>query len=73
VLVELDESFFGPKGTQRSRGREAKKTVLCAVSLDRNHQGKEHPGFAHMQVVNDALADTIEKFLERLGYGRETE
>lgn len=72
-LVELDESFFGPKGTQHGRGSETKKTVLCAVSLYRDHQGKEHPGFAHMQVVNDASADTIEKFLERLGYARETE
>jgi transposase-like protein len=72
-LVELDESFFGPKGnSKRGRGSERKSTVLCAISLYRDRQGNEKPGFAHMRVVNDASAKTIETFLERLGYGKTT-
>jgi len=68
-LVEMDDSFFGPKGTTRGRGSERKCTVLCAVSLYRDRQGEEHPGFAHMRVVNNASASTIEQFLDRLGCG----
>jgi transposase-like protein len=72
-LVELDESFFGPKGdNKRGRGSERKSTVLCAISLYRDPQGNEKPGFAHMRVVNNASAKTIEAFLERLGYGETT-
>ena len=68
-LVELDESFFGPKGSKRGRGSERKSTVLCAVSLYKDREGEEKPGFAHMQVVDNASANTIECFLDRLGYG----
>ncbi len=68
-LVEMDDSFFGPKGSKTGRGSERKSTVLCAVSLYRDRQGKERPGFAHMRVVDNASASTIETFLERLGYG----
>ena len=68
-LVEMDESFFGPKGSKRGRGSERKSTVLCAVSLYKDSKGEEKPGFAHMQVVDDASADTVEKFLDRLGGG----
>ena len=71
-LVEMDDSFFGPKGTKRGRGSERKSTVLCAVSLYRDRQGDEHPGFAHMQVVDNASTKTIEDFLERLGSGPAT-
>jgi hypothetical protein len=72
-LVEMDDSFFGPKGHKTGRGSERKATVLCAVSLYRNRKGEEKPGFAHMQVVENASASTIESFLERLGYGPMTE
>jgi len=72
-LVEMDDSFFGPKGHKTGRGSERKTTVLCAVSLYRNRKGEEKPGFAHMQVVENASANTIEIFLERLGYGATTE
>jgi hypothetical protein len=72
-LVEMDDSFFGPKGHKTGRGSERKATVLCAVSLYRNRKGEEKPGFAHMQVVENASASTIEDFLERLGYGPTTE
>lgn len=71
-LVELDEAFFGPKGTRRGRGSERKSTVLCAVSLYRDRKGEEHPGFAHMQVVENASAESIEGFLDRLGCGPTT-
>src|SRR4030042_7083304 len=59
-LVEMDDSFFGPRGTKQGRGSERKSVVLCAVSLYRDRQGIEHPGFAHMQVVDNASANTIE-------------
>ena len=68
-LVEMDDSFFGPKGTKRGRGSERKSTVLCAVSLYRDLRGEEHPGFAHMRVVDNASSSTIEDFLDRLGCG----
>lgn len=71
-LVEMDDSFFGPKGTKRGRGSERKSTVLCAVSLYRDRGGEEHPGFAHMQVVDNASSSTIEDFLDRLGCGTTT-
>ena len=71
-LVELDDSFFGPAGRTRGRGSERKSTVLCAVSLYRDRKGQERPGFAHMQVVNDASAKSIAGFLERLGCGAAT-
>jgi len=66
-LVEMDESFFGPSGTKRGRGSEKKSTVLCAVSIYRNRKGEEIPGFAHMCVVENASAETIENYLDRLG------
>ena len=71
-LVEMDDTFFGPKGTKRGRGSERKSTVLCAVSLYRDRQGNERPGFAHMQVVDNASTSIIEDFLDRLGCGSAT-
>lgn len=72
-LVELDDSFFGPPGSLSGRGSERKSTVLCAVSLYKDAKGHKRPGFAHMQVVEDASAKSIEGFLERLGCGAATE
>lgn len=72
-LIEMDESFFGPKGKVKGRGSERKKIVLCAVSLYKDRSGVEKPGFAHMRVVNDASAETVGDFLERLGCGTTTE
>lgn len=46
--------------------------VFRAVSIYRNYKGEEKPGFAHMRIVNDASAETIEDFLERLGCGKKT-
>jgi hypothetical protein len=68
-LVELDESFFGPKsrGGKRGRGSERKTAVLIAVSLYTDKKGIEKPGFAHAQVITDASADTIGCILDRLG------
>lgn len=72
-LVEMDESFFGPTGKKQGRGSEHKSVVLCAVSIYRNFKGEEKPGFAHMQIVNDASAASIESFLDRLGSGSQTQ
>jgi transposase-like protein len=72
-LVEMDDTFFGPKGHKTGRGSERKATVLCAVSLYRGRDGEDRPGFAHMQVVDNASAKSIVNFLERLGYGPTTE
>lgn len=72
-LIEMDDSFFGATGTIRGRGSENKSIVLCAVSLYKDSSGEDRPGFAHMRVVNDASAQTIEDFLERLGCGKTTE
>ena len=72
-LVELDDSFFGPKGGKRGRGSERKSKVLCAISLYQDRQGQERPGFAQMRVVDNASAEVIEDFLERLGCGVTTE
>lgn len=68
-LIEMDDAFFGPRGTRRGRGSERKRTVLCAVSLYRDRAGEERPGFAHLRVVEDASAKSIEAFLDRLGCG----
>jgi transposase-like protein len=66
-LVEMDETFFGPRGKTQGRGSESKVTVLCAVSLFQDKDGRQKPGFAHMRVVPDASAQSIEDFLQRLG------
>ena len=71
-LVEMDDSFFRPKGTKRGRGSERKSAVLCAASLYRDRRGEEHPGFAHMRVVDNASSNTMEDFLDRLGCGSTT-
>jgi hypothetical protein len=68
-LIEMDDAFFGPRGTRRGRGSERKRTVLCAVSLYRDAAGEDRPGFAHLRVVEDASAESIEAFLDRLGCG----
>ena len=51
-LIEMDDTFFGPKGHKTGRGSERKATVLCAVSLYRDRHGEERPGFAHMHSKN---------------------
>jgi len=71
-LVEMGDSFFGPGGHIRGRGSENRSTVLCAVSLYKDAKGVEKPGFAHMQVVDDASAKSVESFLDRLGCGVST-
>ena len=72
-LIEMDDAFFGPRGSKRGRGSERKQTVLCAVALYRDRDGQERPGFAHMRVVPDASAQTVAGFLDRVGCGATTE
>ena len=60
-LVEVDESFFGPRSSGKpGRVAEKKSVVIVAVSTWLNCSGKEEPGFAHAFVAEDASADTIE-------------
>ena len=67
-LIEMDESFFGPKSTgKRGRGADCKELVIVAVSTWTDKKGEEKPGFAHAFVVEDASAETIEGVLRRLG------
>lgn len=68
-LVEMDESFFGPKSREAKRGRgsERKTTVLIAVSIYRGKDGIEKPGFAHAHVVTSASAEVVGEVLDRLG------
>ncbi len=66
-LVEIDESFFGPSFSgKRGRGAEKKKLVFVAVSVWKDKEGKEQPGFAHAFVAENADAETIEDILKRL-------
>lgn len=66
-LVEIDESFFGPKKEgKRGRGAKGKTLVIVAVSTWTDSSGKEKPGFAHAFVANDASAETIENILRRI-------
>jgi len=66
-LVEIDESFFGPRSSgKRGRGAEGKNLVIIAVSTWKDPSGREKPGFAHAFVVKNASADTIENILRRL-------
>jgi len=71
-LIEMDDSFFGPRGKKPGRGSERKRVVLCAVSLYRDREGKERAGFAYMRVVEDGSAESAGDFLERLGCGPTT-
>ena len=72
-LVEMDESFFGPKSREgkRGRGSERKTTVLIAVSIYTGKDGIEKPGFAHAQVVANASAGVIGGVLDRLGVNQQ--
>ncbi len=71
-LIELDESFFGPKASgKRGRGAEKKDLVIIAVSTWKDKDGKERPGFAHAFIAKSAEADVIEPILRRLGIPQE--
>lgn len=71
-LVEIDESFFGPRAPgKRGRGAEKKELVIIAVSTWTDQEGKEKPGFAHAFVVENASAETIESLLKRLNVPKE--
>ncbi len=67
-LVEIDESFYGPSTSKkRGRGAEEKAKLIIAVSVWKDKDGKEKPGFAHAFIANDASAETIGSILQRLG------
>jgi transposase-like protein len=66
-LVEIDESFFGQSYSgKRGRGTEKKELVIVAISVWKDKDGKEHPGFAHAFVAESADAETIGNILRRL-------
>ena len=67
-LVEVDESLFGPKASgKRGRGAEGKQLVIVAVSVWKDEDGEEKPGFAHAFLADDASAETISQILVRTG------
>lgn len=67
-FVEVDESFFGySMEGKRGRGSSGKETVIVAVSVWKDKDGKEKPGFAHAFWVEDASADSIENALKKMG------
>ena len=67
-LIEIDESFFGQKGTgKRGRGSEGKLLVIIAISTWINNDGNEQPGFARAYVAADASSRTIENLLRKIG------
>lgn len=67
-LIEIDESFFGPsKPGKRGRGAEGKEIVLIAISVWKDKDGAEHPGFAKCCIIKDAAAETIKELLIRIG------
>ena len=52
---------------KRGRGAENKAKLIIAVSVWKDKDGNEKPGFAHAFVANDASAETIGSILKRLG------
>ena len=71
-LVEIDESFFGPSFSgKRGRGAEKKELVIVAVSIFKDKDGKEHPGFVHAFIAENADSETIEGILKRLDVSSE--
>jgi len=71
-LVEIDESFFGPKASgKRGRGSEGRELVIVAVSTWKHDNGMEEPGFANAFVAEDASAETISEILTRYGVSDE--
>ena len=66
-LIEIDESFFGPRFSgKRGRGAEKKEMVIVAVSIWKDKEGTEKPCFAHAFLAKNAKAKTIEDILKRL-------
>ncbi len=51
---------------KRGRGTEKKELVIVAVSVWKDNDGEERPGFAHAFVAENAEAETIENILKRL-------
>ncbi len=72
-LIKMDYSFFRPGKRRVEDTSDQRSTVLCAVALFRDPQGVEKPGFAHMQVVTGDSLETLERFLESVGCGRDTD
>ena len=63
-LVGIDESFYGPNPSQtRSRGAKHKATLIIAVSVRKDKDEEEKPGFAHTFIADDASAVTIGSIL----------
>jgi hypothetical protein len=71
-LAEIDESFFGPSFSgKRGRGAGKKELVIVAVSVWKDQDGRERPGFVHAFVAENADAETIEDILKRLDVSSE--
>lgn len=63
-FVEVDESFFGYcREGKRGRGSSGKETVIVAVSVWKDKDGKEKPGFAHAFWVKRSQLTNFQKLL----------
>jgi transposase-like protein len=71
-LMKLSMSFFSSEAMNRGQDHVHKSVVLCAVAIYKNYKGEDEPGFAHMEVVNDSSAETLEGFLQKVGRGKKT-
>jgi len=67
-LVEVDEGYVGgEEHGEGQRGRGTRTKSVVAVAVERRGAGqpgnKPVPGFAALEVISDAAATTLEKFL----------
>ena len=72
-LIELNESFIGPKSKEdiSERGIKDKMIVLIAVYVYKDLDDIDKPGFAHAQISDDTSPNTIKHVLEKLGVSRQ--
>jgi hypothetical protein len=67
-LVEVGGSSCGPYTSRiPSCGAEHKPKLIIDVSVLKDEDGEERPGFAHTFFADDASAETIGSVLHRLG------
>ena len=69
-LVEMDESFFGPRGREEAAGAKG-RARFCVPFLFIGIGRRREPGFAHMRVVENASAHPLRVFWKGSAVGQE--